>query len=856
MGPLFQPYPVSRISSSRVSRECERLYETTLSYSPTKSHTCLPPAIRFIELALGVARSTDEREGNFGGNKTHIIMNNMLSTSKLEASPTTPSGSLARSRSRYKGAKSIKVVSTTQELPILGADHLNRLQKEVPSVSRRQPPNPPPPRSVEPLVKSRYEPLDKAKDCETVEDAARPRQTTHQELLPSNYGKDEHLADRPLTQAGSGDLGSYRPKTKQSGLKSEHERPQSQVRQMEERTALRRPPILSKKSFTQRITRSKDEDRLSKSRDELKRTISGPITTERHQRINTPAFDAPISAVNSGKREVAVKYGQSTMLLPVTPSTTPLDILRLASEHLRDSMISSNMTVVESYKQLSLERPLRRYEHIRDVLNSWDSDAENTLLIVPSLSDDGDKDLSLDRVARAQPGDTSVSIYHSQRPGHWDKRSVTLRSDGQILIAKKDGGETSNICHLSDFDIYVPNARQLSKKIRPPRKICFTVKSQQKSSMFMSTVNFVHFFSTSDRNLAASWYKAIQGWRSWYLVNVMGKGQPALQGSTKEIASAGHQASNDGEPRRGYHDNPSTASEDQSMSLAQGGPSKHVPARNRTAPPVSFPKKLSRDAEQDDSTARRNEADRPQTFPRMNPTLEPFIATSLLGRTYTQRQKAQQSREADHKRLVPQPPLPLANDEVNGLKRASSTRQMTKPLVDLTPQYREPPQHSRKGRGVVPEQLPAGGLVEIATSPEAVVEIPSATTWKKPIFNSGESGPAPAPEMQRSRTMNRSHSDGPSVVPRQTSTSPEKGNMPFTSGLLARNREGQGGNRTGRGVMTGDRQARAPMLDVTEESKYAHGSLLDRVESRDGGAGPVIEREKRKEMSTRTGEGM
>src|SRR5262249_5287507 len=63
------------------------------------------------------------------------------------------------------------------------------------------------------------------------------------------------------------------------------------------------------------------------------------------------------------------------------------------------------------------------------------------------------------------------------------------------------------------------------KQIKPPRKICFAIKSQQKSAMFLSGANFVHFFATSDKSMASTWYEVVQQWRSWYLVNVLGEGQ-------------------------------------------------------------------------------------------------------------------------------------------------------------------------------------------------------------------------------------------------------------------------------------------------------------------------------------------
>lgn len=87
-------------------------------------------------------------------------------------------------------------------------------------------------------------------------------------------------------------------------------------------------------------------------------------------------------------------------------------------------------------------------------------------------------DLDVKNVSRKQPAETSVYLYHSQKPGHWEKRLVTLRSDGQVVVKKNDK-DPVNICHLTDFDIYVPTPRQKSRKIKPPKKVCFAVKSQQ-----------------------------------------------------------------------------------------------------------------------------------------------------------------------------------------------------------------------------------------------------------------------------------------------------------------------------------------------------------------------------------------
>lgn len=463
---------------------------------------------------------------------------------------------------------------------------------------------------------------------------------------------------------------------------------------------------------------------------ELKRMISGPIPIEpkgvevsppkeSEEPVVAPRFDAPISAVNAGSRMVRVKYEGTEISVPITPSTTPLDIIRATARQSSAPIDERSTVVLEAFKQVGLERPLRKYEHIRDVLNSWDYDAQNTLLIVKSPTGGKDDDLDAENVSKSQPGETTVYIHHSQKPGHWDKRWVTLRSDGQVVVAKKNGGESTNICHLSDFDIYIPTPRNTSKKIKPPKKVCFAVKSQQKSSMFMITANFVHFFSTSDRQLATSWYKAVQEWRSWYLVNVMGEGQkvkdvsrdPATNNIRRGVV-------NDTSALQHTFAGPESRKQEDSQPAASISPIKHPKTK---VGPSSYPPNVARN-----TSPFLNQQHQPQ----ISPPPDPFAPTSLLGCTYTQRQKAQQRTSYDD--LPPALPPPTLGHAHPPPSTTSSTRRPPKPLVDLTPQYQPPPQHTRKGRGVKPEQIPAGGLVEVATSPKVTIQTPPSREWRRP----------------------------------------------------------------------------------------------------------------------------
>ncbi|KAI1437312.1 hypothetical protein GGR50DRAFT_700284 [Xylaria sp. CBS 124048] len=241
-----------------------------------------------------------------------------------------------------------------------------------------------------------------------------------------------------------------------------------------------------------------------------------------------PQKDAPTSAVNAGERNVAVRWQQHILSLPVTPETTTLDIIAQTASKLRDEpeIRPDNCLVIERYGVLGLERRLRRYERIRDVMNSWDRDTQNQLVVIVPDPTDNHEDLDVSAVADCAdpPLGCQLYMYHSNRPGKWNKRWITLLASGQILSAKKPNAhaahkDTTSLCHLSDYDIYMPTEAQLKKHIKPPKRICFAIKSQHKTTLFLNTENYVQYFSIEDPLGANEFQEKVHGWRSRYLVD-------------------------------------------------------------------------------------------------------------------------------------------------------------------------------------------------------------------------------------------------------------------------------------------------------------------------------------------------
>lgn len=181
--------------------------------------------------------------------------------------------------------------------------------------------------------------------------------------------------------------------------------------------------------------------------------------------------------------------------------------------------------VMELHSILGLERRLRRYEYIRDVMNSWDTDAQNQLIVTVQDPNDSHEDLDVSSVVDSKnvPAGCQLYMYHSNRPGKWNKRWITLLESGQIICAKKPDAkmsdkDTAGLCHLSDYDIYTPTESQMKRHIKPPKRFCFAIKSQHKTTIFLNTENYVQYFSTDDPQAARDFKQKAHDWRSWYLV--------------------------------------------------------------------------------------------------------------------------------------------------------------------------------------------------------------------------------------------------------------------------------------------------------------------------------------------------
>lgn len=455
-----------------------------------------------------------------------------------------------------------------------------------------------------------------------------------------------------------------------------------------------------------------------------------PVEPRATHQDHAPASTVPDSAVG---RTVLVRCRQFSAEVAIQPETTAADLLdscvRFSSWNVRPEAC----ILAESCVRLGLERRLRRYERIRDVLNSWDHDADNALVILPAAANGTATDLEVTAVSRNRStppsGLSFVHMYYSQKPGRWNKCFVSLlESTGQLVTSKKadparlasfaageggSGRDYQALCRLSDYDIYRPTEAQMRKVLKPPKKLCFAVKSQQRTTVFINTDNYVHFFCV-DSPQGHLFYDRIFAWRSWYLVNRLlalpsGPSPPANHHSVRRPATE----------ERASHKTLDRYQEPRSQTLTSD--------TTRDGPFTSGSLLDSSHVSRPPPTSSNSNRAEPSSWlpPAVDHSNRPARTLTVSSRPSSSRQPIDREASISRHRSVHQsapstpqqqprhPPLPV-------------------PLVDLTPSFKEPPQWSRENRGHGVRAPPGTThLVDLARSTQKGDEL--STAFETPL---------------------------------------------------------------------------------------------------------------------------
>jgi len=190
---------------------------------------------------------------------------------------------------------------------------------------------------------------------------------------------------------------------------------------------------------------------------------------------------------------------------PSTNGKDVLDIIRSQGDLSGSERAAGGWMVFELCQDFGLERPLRNFEILSQVSNSWNREKTTNTFMVKQTP----LALPLSSIPVSLPRRTGYVEYESKK-GKWSKRWLELREHG-LWLSKRQGKDDEFLCSLSGFDAYF-----LTKPYKAPYSFTFAVKSTERISLFENKSDYLHVFSCPQEN-GMPWMEAILLARSYVL---------------------------------------------------------------------------------------------------------------------------------------------------------------------------------------------------------------------------------------------------------------------------------------------------------------------------------------------------
>ncbi|KAG9124203.1 hypothetical protein FRC07_012412 [Ceratobasidium sp. 392] len=267
---------------------------------------------------------------------------------------------------------------------------------------------------------------------------------------------------------------------------------------------------------------SKTDDEGESSRFQRSRSIRDPSTARPPMPPMPPMESIPMSARRPSQQEsgatplvveqrIYIGDRQKFVVVDVgAPGLTAKDVIDSARQRGElEAPGAGGWHLWEQSNECGMERPVRDFELVSDVLKAWNPEKRVNVLIIRRSQLCGL--LKPENIPSSSPT-MSGWVMWASKPGKWSKRWLELK-EHSLFVSKSDkpGKEQTFLCGVSNFDAYVVTHIQ-----RAPKGFVFAAKSTQGSGVFEKEEDSSHVFSC-DREIGEVWLNKILLARSYVL---------------------------------------------------------------------------------------------------------------------------------------------------------------------------------------------------------------------------------------------------------------------------------------------------------------------------------------------------
>ncbi|KAF9985621.1 hypothetical protein BGZ75_002735 [Mortierella antarctica] len=183
-----------------------------------------------------------------------------------------------------------------------------------------------------------------------------------------------------------------------------------------------------------------------------------------------------------------------------------------------DGRYHDRWTIFEYSKEFMIERPLRDFEVILDVIKTWEADKDNKMICKSFPARD---ELSAQEVVRLVGPEGQANfvrphgwVHLEIKKSKWVKRYLHI-TDTAVYHSKdqKFNGE-SMLCLLRNFDVY---AVQVPRK-KAPTKFGFALKSSDKIHLFETPEDdYIHYICTDSGDTLREWLAGLRAAKGMFM---------------------------------------------------------------------------------------------------------------------------------------------------------------------------------------------------------------------------------------------------------------------------------------------------------------------------------------------------
>ncbi|KAJ3037479.1 hypothetical protein HDV00_001654 [Rhizophlyctis rosea] len=166
--------------------------------------------------------------------------------------------------------------------------------------------------------------------------------------------------------------------------------------------------------------------------------------------------------------------------------------------------VSPDWTLFELCNDYGVERPLRDWEIVTDVISAWDATTSINAIVMKKYAY---RDTLSPRSLAGRYPRVQGWMYMEMKPGKWNRRFFVLR-DSNIYYYKdaNNGSSETLFCSLASYDIYTLSQRRK----KSPTQFCFALRSTNSVTYFENKEDYVKFLCVEKQERLYDWVLALR----------------------------------------------------------------------------------------------------------------------------------------------------------------------------------------------------------------------------------------------------------------------------------------------------------------------------------------------------------